>query len=246
MPSVLFISDLHLDPERPDITRLFLDFLATEARSAGALYILGDLFEAWIGDDDPSPHHAGVQDALAALTQGGIPTFFMHGNRDFLVGEDFASRTGVQLLPDPTVISLYGQPTLLMHGDTLCTDDTQYQEFRSMVRDAAWQEEFLAQPLAARQAFAEKARKESKASQSGKAMDIMDANQQAIEKAMREHDVRRLIHGHTHRPGIHTFSLDGKTHQRIVLGDWYTQGSVLTASADGLSLRSLPMQDPAS
>ncbi len=243
MSKILFISDLHLDPERPDITRLFMDFLATEAVTASALYILGDLFEAWIGDDDPTPHHAEVQDALAQLAQRCVPAFFMHGNRDFLVGEEFAARTGMKLLTDPTVISLYGQPTLLMHGDTLCTDDVDYQEFRSMVRNPEWQRQFLSQPLEARQAFAAKARAESKASQSGKAMDIMDANQQAVEAVMREHGVRRLIHGHTHRPGVHTFSLEGETCQRIVLGDWYTQGSVLTASHEGLSLRSLPLQE---
>lgn len=243
MSSVLFISDLHLDPERPDITRLFMDFLATEAISASALYILGDLFEAWIGDDDPTPHHVEVQEALAQLTQRGVAAFFMHGNRDFLVGEEFSARTGVRLLPDPTVIPLFGQATLLMHGDTLCTDDREYQEFRSMVRDEKWQQEFLSQPLEARKAFAARARAESRTSQAAKAMDIMDANQATVENAMREHGVRRLIHGHTHRPGIHTFSLDGETHQRIVLGDWYTQGSVLTASNEGLTLRSLPLQE---
>ena len=241
MSSVLFISDLHLDQQRPQITALFKDFLATEARGAGALYILGDLFEAWIGDDDPDQHHAEVQDALAALTASGVPTYFMHGNRDFLVGEAFAERTGIRLLEDPTVIELYGEPTVLLHGDTLCTDDVEYQQFRQMVRNPAWQQEFLSQPLAARQAFADKARAESRTAQSGKAMAIMDVNEKTVAQAFRESGARRMIHGHTHRPAIHTDSLDGTTCQRIVLGDWYTQGSLLRASPSGLSLRSLPL-----
>ncbi|MDX1455506.1 MAG: UDP-2,3-diacylglucosamine diphosphatase [Gammaproteobacteria bacterium] len=241
MGQVLFISDLHLDEARPEVTNLFLEFLATEARSAHALYILGDLFEAWIGDDDPNPHHARVQDALAALTASGVPTYFMHGNRDFLVGQAFAERTGVHLLEDPTVIDLYEEPTVLLHGDTLCTDDVEYQQFRQMVRNPDWQREFLSQPVAARQAFADKARAESRSAQSGKAMAIMDVNQDTVAAAFADCGVRRMIHGHTHRPAIHTQSIGGQTCQRIVLGDWYTQGSVLRATAAGLSLSNLPL-----
>lgn len=242
MNRVLFISDLHLDASRPQATELFLDFLRRNAGRADALYILGDLFEAWIGDDDADPHHARVQDGMRAFVDDGTAGFFMHGNRDFLIGERFAARTGFTLLEDPTVIDLFGWPTLLMHGDTLCTDDTGYQEFRRMVRNAAWQKNFLDQPLAARQAFAVKARAESKAAQAGLAMDIMDVNRDAVDEAFREHGLARLIHGHTHRPGVHTYLLDGRARQRIVLGDWYEQGSVLTATPAGLSLTDLPLR----
>lgn len=242
MKHILFISDLHLDASRPQITELFIEFLNGEARTAGALYILGDLFEAWIGDDDPDPHHARVQDALQELTAAGVPGFFMHGNRDFLIGERFAARTGLTLLSDPTVIDLFGCRTLLMHGDTLCIDDEGYQKFRAMVRATEWQQQFLGQPLEARQAFAAKARAESKAAQAGLAMDIMDVNHQAVIDAFREHDVRRMIHGHTHRPGVHTFNINGRIRQRIVLGDWYEQGSLLRATEAGLSLLQLPLK----
>lgn len=241
MKPALFISDLHLDASRPQITDLFIEFLNDDAREAGALYILGDLFEAWIGDDDPDPHHGRVQDALRELTAAGVDAFFMHGNRDFLIGERFAARTGMTLLSDPTVIDLFGCPTLLMHGDTLCTDDEGYQKFRSMVRASEWQQQFLGQPLEARQAFAAKARAESKAAQAGLAMDIMDVNHEAVVGTFREHGVGRMIHGHTHRPGVHTFTVEGQIRQRIVLGDWYEQGSLLRATDAGLSLLQLPV-----
>ncbi|HEX7029203.1 MAG TPA: UDP-2,3-diacylglucosamine diphosphatase [Gammaproteobacteria bacterium] len=239
MNRVLFISDLHLDAARPHATELFLAFLRENTNDTDALYILGDLFEAWLGDDDPDPHHARVQDAMRALTDTGVAGFFMHGNRDFLVGERFAARTGFTLLDDPAVIDLFGQRTLLMHGDTLCTDDVNYQKVRTMFRDPDWQREFLAQPLEARQAFANSARAESKAAQAGLAMDIMDVNRDAVDAAFLEHGLARLIHGHTHRPGVQTYLLEGKPRQRIVLGDWYEQGSVLTATPDGLSLMAL-------
>lgn len=242
MSTILFISDLHLDAARPEVTRLFLEFLHTRGRATRALYILGDLFEAWIGDDDPDPHHAEVQDGLRALSASGVPIYFMHGNRDFLCGKAFAARAGLTLLEDPTVIDVFGRRALLMHGDTLCTDDIGYQQFRSMVRNESWQEQFLAQPLASRQAFAEKARAGSKAAQAGLAEDIMDVNQGAVDQAFREHDVDLLIHGHTHRPGVHLFDLDGKTRERLVLGDWYEQGSLLEASEAGLSLLTLPLR----
>lgn len=241
MKRVLFISDLHLDASRPQVTELFLDFLCGNAGRTDALYILGDLFEAWIGDDDVDPHHARVQDGMRAFADSGAKGFFMHGNRDFLIGDRFSERTGFALLQDPAVIDLFGQRTLLMHGDTLCTDDAGYQEFRRMVRNAAWQKNFLDQPLAARQAFAAKARAESKAAQAGLAMDIMDVNRDAVDASFREHGLARLIHGHTHRPGVHTYLLDGLARQRIVLGDWYEQGSVLTATLEGLSLTDLPL-----
>lgn len=236
MPT-LFISDLHLDSARPRITELFLQFLEHEARQAETLYILGDFFEAWIGDDDPDPHHARVMDGLSALTETGVPVYFMHGNRDFLIGNGFAQRTGCRLLEDPTVIELNGTSTLLMHGDTLCTDDTEYQQFRAMVREPAWQRSFLAKPLAERRAFAARARSESKSRTRGKSEYIMDVNQQAVERAMLEHGVTRLIHGHTHRPAIHPFQAGGKSLTRIVLGDWYEQKSLLRIDSERILLQ---------
>ena len=237
--TTLFISDLHLDPARPDITGQALQFLRSEAREAEALYILGDLFEAWVGDDDPEPEKRRVIAALRELTDGGLPCHFMHGNRDFLVGEGFAAESGCTLLPDPTVVELYGTPVILIHGDTLCTDDHEYQAFRSMVRNPDWQRAMLARPLAERIALARQLRETSAASMADKSMDIMDVNQGAVEAAMREHGVYTMLHGHTHRPAVHRFELDGHEAVRIVLGDWYTQGSVLSWDADGFVLRTL-------
>ena len=226
--STLFISDLHLDDARPQITDLFIQFLANEARGADVLYILGDLFESWIGDDDNAPLGTRVAQELHALRDSGVPIWFMHGNRDFLLGADYAERAGMQLLTDPTVIELDGERALLMHGDMLCTDDVEYQKFRSLVRNPAWQQPFLAKPLNERRAFAAQARGESRKQTAMKAAEIMDVNQAAVESAMRQHGVRRLIHGHTHRPATHRFDLDGTSAERIVLGDWYEQSSVLT------------------
>ena len=227
MPT-LFISDLHLDPARPHIVDLYTRFLAGQARGADALYILGDLFESWIGDDDDSELAERVASSTKALCDSGVPVFFMHGNRDFLLGADYAARAGMTLLPDPMMITLAGENTLLMHGDTLCTDDIEYQKFRTLVRDPGWQRQFLAKPLSERRAFAAQARGESKQQTAMKAAEIMDVNRRAVEEAMRAHSVRRLIHGHTHRPATHQFELDGQTAERIVLGDWFEQGSVLT------------------
>jgi UDP-2,3-diacylglucosamine hydrolase len=226
--STLFISDLHLDETRPQIVKLFLRFLADDACGADALYILGDLFESWIGDDDDAALAGRVAQGLRALRDSGTPVYFMHGNRDFLLGENYAARAGVTLLAEPTVIDLGGERTLLMHGDTLCTDDVEYQKFRTLVRNPQWQQQFLAKPLAERHAFAAQARGESRKQTAMKAAEIMDVNQAAVESAMRAHSVRRLIHGHTHRPATHRFDLDGTSAERIVLGDWYEQSSVLT------------------
>lgn len=239
--TTFFISDLHLDPARPQITALFQDFLHGEARTAEALYILGDLFEAWIGDDDPNPHHAEVIAGLHELAASGVPLYFMHGNRDFLIGGDFAHRAGCTLLPDPTLIDLYGTPALLLHGDTLCTDDLAYQEFRRMVRDPVWQREFLAQPLAARQAFADRARATSQNETRQKAETIMDVNPDAVTAAMRRHRTLLMIHGHTHRPAVHEFSVEEQPATRIVLGDWYEQGSILRCTDEGQWLQTLPL-----
>lgn len=230
----LFISDLHLDAARPEITELFLKFLRQEARRTSQLYILGDLFEAWIGDDDDDPHHARVMDAVGELTAAGVPVSLMHGNRDFLIGEAFVRRTGVKLLTDPAVIDLYGRPTLLMHGDTLCTDDQEYQMVRRMLRDPAWQRDYLAKSLKERRAVAAQARAQSKAHTAAQAEYIMDVNPKAVEDVMRQHRVTRLIHGHTHRPAVHRFkSSDGNSLERVVLGDWYEQSSTLTWNEQG-------------
>jgi UDP-2,3-diacylglucosamine hydrolase len=236
----LFISDLHLDPARPDITQQALEFLARETQDTDALYVLGDLFEAWVGDDDPEPEKAHVVAALRKLADGGLPCYFMHGNRDFLVGERFAAASGCRILPDPTVTEVHGTPVILMHGDTLCTDDHEYQALRRMVRDPDWQRATLARPLAERMAMARQLRETSAAKSAGKAAEIMDVNQGAVEAVMREHGVYTLLHGHTHRPAIHRFELDGREAVRIVLGDWYTQGSALSWDDSGFTLHTLP------
>ncbi|WP_374558199.1 UDP-2,3-diacylglucosamine diphosphatase [Thermomonas sp.] len=239
--STLFLSDLHLDPDRPEITALFGRFLDGEARGADALYILGDLFEAWVGDDDPSEAGAFVADRLRALVGAGVPVSFIRGNRDFLLGDTYAARCGMTLLDDPTVVDLYGTPTLLLHGDLLCTDDTAYQQFRTQTRDPQWQAQFLAQPLAARLAFAAQARAASQARYGelvakGMAESVGDVAPATVQAWFERFGVRRMIHGHTHRPAIHA---EGSGRTRIVLGDWYEQGSVLRVSADGCDLAAL-------
>jgi UDP-2,3-diacylglucosamine hydrolase len=226
--STLFISDLHLDDSRPRIVELFTRFLADEAGKAQALYILGDLFESWIGDDDDAPLPARVASALSKLKEGGVPVYFMHGNRDFLLGQNYAAKAGMTVLPDPSVITLDAEQVLLMHGDTLCTDDVEYQKFRTLVRDPRWQHTFLGKSLGERREFAEQARGESRKHTSSARPEIMDVNAAAVEAAMRKHSVRRLIHGHTHRPATHELMLDGQSAERIVLGDWYEQSSVVT------------------
>jgi UDP-2,3-diacylglucosamine hydrolase len=239
--TTLFVSDLHLDPEREAITNLFLRFLREEAGGASALYILGDLFEAWVGDDDDGDLAVRVGAALRQVRDAGVPIRFIRGNRDFLLHQDYAERAGVSLLPDPCVITLGGEATLLLHGDLLCTDDTAYLAFRRQVRDLTWQQDFLSQPLAARQAFAQQARSASQARQRGMSLEIGDATQRAVEEMFRLYGVRRMIHGHTHRPALHAIDVDGRACQRIVLGDWYEQGSVLRLDADGrYTLTTLP------
>ena len=239
--ATLFVSDLHLDPERPAATELFGRFLDGEARGADALYVLGDLFEAWVGDDDPSTAGAFVADRLRALADSGVPTYFIRGNRDFLLGEDYARRAGMTILPDPAVVMLRGEPTLVLHGDLLCTDDTAYQQFRAQTRDPRWQEQFLSQPLEARLAFATQARAASKArygelQASGQSETITDVAPATVREWFKRYGVRRMIHGHTHRPAIHD---EGDGNTRIVLGDWYEQGSVLRVGQDRVELASL-------
>jgi UDP-2,3-diacylglucosamine hydrolase len=236
--STLFIADLHLDDSRPQITSLFEHYLASdEVRRADALYILGDLVEAWIGDDDDAPLPRRIANATRAVRDAGVPVYFMVGNRDFLLGEDFAQRAGFTMLDDGTVHDLYGTPTLLMHGDALCTDDVAYQAVRRNVRTPEWKAQVLSMPLDARRAFAAKAREDSRAHTGNTHETIMDVNADAVAEAMRNAGVKHLIHGHTHRPAVHHFPLDGHTAERIVLGDWYEQGSVLQINQKGPKLR---------
>ncbi|MBI1195883.1 MAG: UDP-2,3-diacylglucosamine diphosphatase [Gammaproteobacteria bacterium] len=228
----LFISDLHLSAERPEAIDCFLGFLAGLSAEDDHLYILGDLFEVWIGDDALAPEHARIMEGFRAFTSKGGLVDVMHGNRDFLLGEGFAARTGCRLLPDPTLIELAGVPTLLSHGDTLCTDDQAYLAYRAHVRNPEVQKHFLALSIEERVQVAREHRNQSKAESKQKSYAIMDVNQGAVEALMREHGVTRLIHGHTHRPAHHRFTLDGKAAERIVLADWYDAGSVLVF-ADG-------------
>jgi UDP-2,3-diacylglucosamine hydrolase len=237
--TTLFVSDLHLDASRPRITRLFAEFVRDEASRANALYILGDLFEAWIGDDADDATGDEVAAALAALHARGVPSFFIHGNRDFLLGDAYARRARMTLLPDATVVEIEGEPTLLMHGDTLCTDDAPYQAFRAQVHAPAWQRAFLVRPLDERRAFAAQARAESQRYTRSIGDAITDVNTGAVAATLRAHGVRRLIHGHTHRPAQHRFELDGMPVERIVLGDWYEQGSVLRCDAGAYRLTAL-------
>lgn len=239
MPETLFISDLHLDPERPAITELFFAFLRNRATRAEALYILGDLFEAWVGDDDDAPMNLAVCRALKACADAGTAVYVMHGNRDFLLGETFAEQSGATLLDDPARIDLYETPTLLMHGDLLCTDDTEYQTFRRMVRDPDWQSTMLAKPLEERRLMAQEMRASSREQTGGKPESIMDVNGDAVVHIMQSQQVVRLIHGHTHRPAVHELEVAGDLSQRIVLGDWYEQGSMLVCSPAGCELQVL-------
>ncbi len=243
--ATLFISDLHLDPERPHITDLFERFLREQAREADALYVLGDLFEAWVGDDDPSPTGARVAAALRSLVQAGVPVYFMRGNRDFLLGEAFARRAGIRILRDPAVVMLHGSPSLLMHGDTLCTDDAAYQQFRAQTRDPRWQAQFLGQPLPARLAFAQQARAASQAryfelERQGTMETITDVSQETVDAVMDGFGIDSLIHGHTHRPAVHEWTRHGRQRRRVVLGDWYEQGSMLQVDAKAMKLLALP------
>jgi UDP-2,3-diacylglucosamine hydrolase len=242
MPRTLFISDLHLDAGRPLIMQLFLDFLESRACGADALYILGDLFEAWIGDDDQSDINQSVCQGLRQCAASGTPVFVMHGNRDFLLGERFAEQSSCTLLQDPTLIDLYGTPTLLMHGDLLCTDDTEYLSFREMVHDKQWQTGFLVKSLEQRRKIAVDMRTLSREKTGDKAEAIMDVNQEAVIQMMAENQVPRLIHGHTHRPDVHELLIANEPARRFVLGDWYEQGSVLECSPGGCELQSIAIK----
>jgi UDP-2,3-diacylglucosamine hydrolase len=240
--TVLFISDLHLDGARPDITRQFLEFLDGEAASARRLYILGDLFEAWIGDDDPDTDKRRVIAGLKALTQRGLQCFVMHGNRDFMLGKRFCRDTGATLIDDGTVVDVFGRKVLLMHGDTLCTDDHSYQRLRRIVRNPLVQLILRSMSLNQRERLAARMRAGSKAhieAADHASPYIMDVNGAAVVAAFRTHEVDCMIHGHTHRPAIHELKIDGRTMTRIVLGDWYEQGSVLRWNERGFELAGL-------
>ena len=236
----LFISDLHLDPRRPNTTQAFVK-LVQSAKNADAIYILGDFVEYWIGDDDKEH---GLHDAFACLkntADSGVPIYLMHGNRDFLIGERFAADYNIKLIPDSITIDLYGVSTLLMHGDLLCTDDIAYQQFRAMVRSPDWQMDFLNKSLAERRAIVHGLRETSRQETDGKTDAIMDVSQTTVEKTMQQFQVQRLIHGHTHKPNHHQFIVDDKKYERWVLGDWYQQAQILRCSEDQLEFETISL-----
>jgi UDP-2,3-diacylglucosamine hydrolase len=240
MAHTLFASDLHLDSEAPWAIDAFLKFLEGPARAADSLYLLGDLFEVWVGDDDDNPDNARACAGLASLTRAGVPVYAIHGNRDFLLGADFERRTGVKLLPDPVRLDLHGVPTLLSHGDVFCVDDLPYQELRDIVRKPRWQERFLALSLAARRSLATAARAGSKAHTERQVPVLMDVNPDAVTRALRATGARRLVHGHTHRPAVHEFSVDGASAERVVLAPWYEAASCVAIDAQGVREVPLP------
>ena len=234
MPYTLFISDLHLCTKQPQCVKVFMHFMKHIAPQAEALYILGDLFEYWVGDDDiDDPLHQQITRAMRALTESGTRLFLMHGNRDLLMGKVLEQASGGTLLTDPTLIDLYGTPTILTHGDALCTDDVAYQSFRKQVHDAGWQQLFLAQPLAQRKTQIEQMRTRSESEKQTKSTEIMDVNAESVAGFLREHGYPRLIHGHTHRPMHSQHHLDGYTCERWVLGDWHKTGNALRCDAQG-------------
>jgi UDP-2,3-diacylglucosamine hydrolase len=238
VPATLFISDLHLSGERPAINERFFDFLREQAARAGALYVLGDLFEYWIGDEeldaaDGDPLGRAVAEAFAALSRQGVSVCLMHGNRDFLIGKRFCQASGTRLLQDPAVEKIGGARTLLMHGDTLCTDDLDYQAWRKIARSREWQREFLAKSLPERRTLLQALRAKSKEVVGAKPAEIMDVNPGAVREALREHRLTRLVHGHTHRPARHLLEVDGRACERWVLPDWYERGGYLALDDTG-------------
>lgn len=241
MSHSLFISDLHLSHGHPRSAELFLRFAAGIAPKAEALYILGDLFEYWAGDDDlDDPFHRRICDTLRELNSQGTRIYIMHGNRDFLMAKELGSACAATLLDDPTQLDLYGTPTLLTHGDALCTDDADYQRFRDLVRNNDWQTQFLAQPLAQRKSQIEQLRLQSENEKQLKAMNIMDVNNDAVNELLRRHRYPRLIHGHTHRPAKHLHHLDGHSCERWVLGDWDKEANALRCDSSGIRWEAIP------
>lgn len=240
MPHTLFISDIHLCANQPRSAQVFLHFMQHIAPKAEALYILGDLFEYWAGDDDlDTPFNQQIIHALRSLAKSGTRTYLLHGNRDLLIGKALEQASGATLLADPTLLDLYGAPTLISHGDALCTDDVAYQAFRSQVRAAEWQKQFLAQPLAQRKAYIEQLRARSESEKQNKPIDIMDVNNDAVAALLREHGYPRLIHGHTHRQNRHLHTVDGHTCERWVLGDWHETGNALRCGTSGCNWETL-------
>lgn len=239
----LAVSDLHIDAAYPAIGRQFVAFLDGEARAAVALYVLGDLFETWIGDDDTDPHRGEVVDALGRLTAAGTELYVMAGNRDFLYGDGFTARTGAALLTDPTLVTRFGRTVLMTHGDALCVDDVPYQRLRATVRDARWQRAFLALPRRARVDLAAAARRGSREHTAQQMNELMDVNADAVTAVFRAAGVDTILHGHTHRPRVHDLVVDGQRRSRIVTGDWSRHGSVLRWDADGLHLSTRPRGD---
>ncbi len=237
---IQFISDLHLTWDKPEITQRFLQFLDSRATKASTLYILGDLFDAWVGDDDFSPPSPKIRASLKRLSESGTKIYFQQGNRDFLLGDRFCADTGVGLIDDPFVIDLFGVPTLLMHGDLLCTDDLPYQEFRSKSRSPEWQRNVLSKPLFVRLLAARWYRLRSFFHKRKKSQEIMDVNQDTVVRTMLEYHCLRLIHGHTHRPNIHNFEVDGKSAQRYVLSAWTKdKGDVLVWDENGCRIEAV-------
>ncbi len=242
----LFISDLHLDPDAPAITATFLNFLRDSTSDCAALYILGDLFEVWVGDDDENPLSDQIALALHAVSDSGVAIYLMHGNRDFLIGKQYATRCGATLIEDPVIIDCHGYHIALLHGDSLCTRDVEYMKFRQLVRSNRWQQEFLEKSLVERYMIAQQARQQSKEANSHKASDIMDVTHQEVINLLHKLQVNIMVHGHTHRPAVHTIRLqepinDQLEAQRLVLGSWDHKGWVLEVSGKGLDLRHFPL-----
>ena len=236
-PFTYFISDLHLSADRDDINQCLFEFLREQAPHADALYVLGDLFEVWIGDDDQNSFTVSIAEAFNTLRLSGVPIYFIHGNRDFLIRQRFAKQAGFTILPEQVLIDLYGEPTLIMHGDELCTKDIEYQIFRKKARSWWWPRIMLSLPLSTRRKIASKGRATSKQKQSKLSADIMDVTSEEVIKCMQKFAVKKLIHGHTHRPAIHPLEVNGQPAKRIVLGDWYDQGSVLKVSPEATELK---------
>ncbi|GAA5136850.1 UDP-2,3-diacylglucosamine diphosphatase [Thalassotalea piscium] len=241
-PVTYFIADLHLAQNRPDITACFLSFLKNDALNAQTLYILGDLFEYWIGDDDNSPFVIEIARGLKELADSGTAIYFIHGNRDFLLGKRFAKKAGMTLLPEVDTIELYGEKIVILHGDTLCTKDVAYQKFRKKSRTWWWQTMIKSLPLFVRRKIAENYRKQSANATAMKSQDIMDVTESEVEKCLEQHQSLLMIHGHTHRPNIHNVNVNGKQAKRIVLGDWYEQGAWLKFDKNGYQLLYTPLE----
>jgi len=238
--TTLFISDLHLSSSTPEITQCFIRFMREEAVHADALYVLGDLFEFWIGDDDRSDFASSIRAEFKALTDKGIPCYFTQGNRDFLIGNRFSKQTGVQLLGDETVIDLYGRKAVVLHGDTLCTQDVKYLEYRAKVHQPWLQWVFNRIPMLIKKKIVSRVQSDIRSDKQTKSLDIMDVTQDEVEHVMLSHKVDLMIHGHTHRPNVHSFQILEKDYTRVVLGDWYTQGSVLVYDKSGFELQQRP------